>query len=132
MKNIFDMKHVRGVKAIALLKKGEMAGRIIANYSDNPAGSVCTVMVQIYGHKNGADGRNWATGTAGGGGYDKFSAAVSSALRSMGLLPDHDKTHAFTFEHKKVRLSGKIPVYSGSGNVRAAFEAAGYAYIEAI
>ena len=41
-KNIYDCKHVKGVSAIALYKAGKPAGKIICNWSDNPAGTVCT------------------------------------------------------------------------------------------
>ena len=47
MKNIHDFKHVKSVTAIALLKNGKPAGKIIANWSDNPAGSVCTACVML-------------------------------------------------------------------------------------
>ena len=118
MKSIYDYKHVAGTKAIALLRDGKMVGKIIANFSDNPAGSVCTASVILYGRESGI-------GRAGGYGYDKFSSAVAGALRSMGLLaarPHGDNTPD----------GEKIAVYAGAGNVREAFEAAGYTYLEVV
>lgn len=111
-KRIFDYKHVAGVTAIALLKDGKEAGKIIANWSDNPSGSVCTAQVFLYGQE-------WRTkpidacmiGKAGGYGYDKLSQAIYCALRVGGL--------------EKI-----IKVEPASGNQRTAFEDAGFTWVE--
>lgn len=124
MKNIFDMKHVKMVKAICLLKDGKEAGKIIGHWSDNPNGSVCTAQVILWNddrvkkvkEKIGESVCEFDAvmiGSAGGYGYDKFSAAIESALRKGDML-----------EHIKVK--------GGSGNERNAFQDAGYTWIGVI
>jgi hypothetical protein len=78
--DFYSLKHIKSVRAYALIYKGEMAGRIAANWSDNPAGSVCTAMVAVY--LGPLKEMPFVTGKAGGYGYCKFSAAVDHALRS--------------------------------------------------
>ena len=127
-KNIFDYKHVKSVSAIALLKDGKSAGRIVCNWSDNPAGSVCTSQVMLWdGEISGkVRTRHVKTeyhdfgqlpvvmlGKAGGYGYDKRSAAISAAIREGGI-------HEF------------LPVESGAGAERSVFEKAGFTWIEVI
>ncbi len=110
MKSAYDQIHVKSVKAWALLFNGEMAGRIVANYSNNPNGSVCTATVGCWnGPLKDTDA---STGRAGGYGYDKFSAAVSSALNKMGVKNDVD---------------GR-----GDSSVKALLEKIGYSVIEVI
>lgn len=77
MKNIFDQKHVKGVRAYALLLNGKLAGKVIANFSDNPAGSVCTADLIVWAGplKNSEDNRKMER--AGGYGYDKLAACLS-------------------------------------------------------
>lgn len=97
-KNIIDYKHVKSVSVLILTdKKKELAGKIIANYSDNPSGSVCTAQVFLYpsfktikpkikkydksllvigGQPYDAP----LIGTAGGYGYDKLSSAIANAF----------------------------------------------------
>ena len=95
MKYIFDYSHVKSVSAWALLDKTtkEPRGKIIANWSDNPNGSVCTVQVIFFddteklGLKT-APRKHFKTlapliGKAGGSGYCKFSSAVYEALRPV-------------------------------------------------
>lgn len=88
MKTAFEMPHVKAVKAWAMIFQGEMSGRIVANYSDNPNGSVCTATVGFWGGP--LKDTNSSTGRAGGYGYDKFSAAVSYALNKIGVKNDVD------------------------------------------
>ena len=93
MKQVNDLKHVQGTTAKAILFNGKPAGRLIANWSDNPAGSVCTASVIIFGGpladmkhpKTGAslDYRN--TGKASGYGYDKLSQAVWQCFKNAGI-----------------------------------------------
>jgi len=110
MKSAYDQKHVKAVKAWALLFNGEMAGRIVANYSDNPNGSVCTATVGFW---NGPlQDKNTTTGRAGGYGYDKFSAAVSYALNKIGV---------------KNEVDGR-----GDSSVKSLLEKIGYSVIEVI
>lgn len=89
-KSIFDYKHVRSVNAWALVHDGNHAGKVVANWSDNPAGSVCTVCVIIWiGTLCDKGERFDAKGKAGGGGYCKFSAAFESAMRDQGCKGVH-------------------------------------------
>jgi len=110
MKSAFEMPHVKSVKAWAVTFNGEMAGRIVANYSDNPNGSVCTATVGFWDgpFKN----TSAATGRAGGYGYDKFSAAVSYALKKISVKNDVD---------------GR-----GDSSVKSLLENLGYSVIEVI
>jgi len=137
-------------KAMALLDPdtGGECGKILAYYSRNPAGSVCHASVILYNkgwevlekcNPKVKRPENWnSEGKAGGYGYDKFSAAVSSSLHKMNLAGNHDDIKDFTFgngnscseESQKIHADaiqaikdkGIIPVYSGAGNVREAFE----------
>ena len=127
MKNIFDYKHVKMVSAIALLKEGKSAGRIVCNWSDNPAGSVCTAQVMLWDGVISAKIKQKhlkteyldcmmpavMIGKAGGYGYDKRSAAISAALRAGGIWD-------------------LLPVQGGAGNERSIFEAAGFEWIDVI
>lgn len=81
-KTAFDLKHVKSVCCIALLHEGRVAGRIVANYSDNPNGSVCTATIHVWGGP--LNNLPSMTGKAGGYGYDKLEAAVSDSLRECG------------------------------------------------
>lgn len=112
-KSIFDYKHVKGTTAVCLLnaKTGEYCGRIVANWSDNPAGTVCTACVMLFGNTpiEGVE-HSHAQGKAGGYGYDKLSQAIWSALKTM-------------------KLADKIKVEPASGNQQTAFEDAGFKYI---
>lgn len=122
MKSAYAMKHVKGTTAIALIKDGQLAGKIVANWSDNPAGSVCTATVHIL-----HDG-HWfcGTGRARGYGYDKLSSATYEALRSSSADHYERNKEAQTINRD---LSNVINVYPGAGNQRQAFEDAGYQYV---
>ncbi len=73
----FDSFHdSKGWKASALLYKGAEAGKIVAAHP----GSVCVVTVCI--HTGPLASMPSTTGRAGGGGYDKHSAAFASACRA--------------------------------------------------
>lgn len=121
MKNIYDYKHVRSVSAYALLQKGKYVGKIICNWSDNPAGSVCTAQVMLWDGKispkikrervSGYEVKHTMIGKAGGYGYDKLSSAIYSALERGGI-------------HKLIKVE------PGGGNVRKAFEDAGFELLE--
>lgn len=94
MKNARDLKHCKSVSAIALLYKGENAGRIVANWSDNPNGSVCTASVTVWIGPLAIEDKitvdlmgndteitqSTRTAKAGGGGYCKLSHAIGGAL----------------------------------------------------
>lgn len=110
MKSAFEFNHVKSVKAWAVLFDGEEAGRIVANFSDNPNGSVCTSSVGFWAGP--LKGKESSTGRAGGYGYDKFSASVSSALSKIGVKNDVD---------------GR-----GAASVRSLLEGLGYQVIEVL
>lgn len=93
MKTITQFSHVAGTTAKALIYEGKPAGRIIANWSDNPNGSVCTASVIIWGgplkdaknEKNGKEFNYGNMGKAGGYGYDKLSQAVWQCFKNVGV-----------------------------------------------
>ena len=107
MKQVNDLKHVKGTTATALLFNGKPAGRIIANWSDNPNGSVCTASVIIFAGSLEGLGLDYTiTGRAGGYGYDKLSQAVWQCFKQCGI------------ECEILR--------PGNGQVREEFEKRGY------
>jgi len=85
-KNIFDYKHVKQVSCYSLQDKTtkDITGKIIANWSDNPNGAVCTAQVILWNSNNynltQCSGEPIAIGKAGGYGYDKLSAAIDAAM----------------------------------------------------
>jgi len=121
-RSIWDFKHVKSVTAISLMHSGKPAGKIIANFSDNPAGSVCTAAVFIWEgpltisekykvklmDKETMLTSNSRMAKASGYGYCKFSQAVGEALRATWL-------------------NGR-----GEGAIRKYFESEGYEYIQVI
>ena len=125
-------------KVLLLLDKdtGEEAGKILAYYSDNPAGSVwhAKVILYFYGcNILGIENNESMEGKAGGYGYDKFSAAVADSLHKQNLGLTHDQMSKYVFrnsgddinarkeQEEEIIASKKIPVYSGAGNVVEAF-----------
>ena len=79
MENIYDMKHVKSVQAFALLLNGKLAGKIVANYSDNFNGSSCTASLFCWA---GVLANNEAKNVkpmacAGGYGYDKLASCMN-------------------------------------------------------
>lgn len=119
IRNVFDLKHVQGVRAWALMHKGKMAGKIVANFSDNPAGSVCTAQVIFWtgplaDNSEAGARKGPALGKAGGYGYDKFSAAVEQSLIKQGIDP-------------KVSMGGV-----GDSAVKTFLEKNGYTVLEVI
>ncbi len=115
MRTAFDCKHVKSVHAWALLHpdapNGRGAGRIVADFSDNPAGAVCTATVCVWAGPLAE--MPASTGRAGGYGYCKFSAAVDEALCKAGQ--DAGDMHG-----------------RGGSAIRKWFEARGYQCIEVI
>ena len=93
MKTISNFKHVSNVTAKAIVYNGKQAGRLIANWSDNPAGSVCSASVIIWAGpladckhpKTGAAFNYRNIGKAGGYGYDKLSQAVWQCFENAGV-----------------------------------------------
>ena len=95
MKTVNEMKHANSVTAKALIFDGKPAGRIIANWSDNPAGTGCSASVIIWkgplanckNEKTGKELNYGNIGRAGGYGYDKLSQAVYQCLTNAGIEP---------------------------------------------
>lgn len=83
MRTALDCKNVKGVRVWVLLRGNEICGRMVASFSDNPRGSVCTATISAWAGP--LAGNEKLTGRAGGGGYDKLSSAISSALNSGGF-----------------------------------------------
>lgn len=118
MKRAIDGKHAKSVTAWALLLNGKYVGRIVANYSDNPSGSVVTADVVAW---DGAlEPEECLTGRAGGHGYHKLSAAVSDALeRGKGWNAEQRDAIA--------KMHG-----AGEGRMRTFFESLGYVVAEVL
>lgn len=107
------MKGPKSTTAWALLYEGKEAGRVIANWSDNPAGSVCSASVIAFHGPLAEYGFGYDTvGRADGYGYDKLSTAVSRCF-----------TKAF--------CPTKV-LKAGNGETRAEFAAWGYTVIEVL
>lgn len=99
-RNIYDFKMVKSVSAIALMYESKLAGKIVCNWSDNKAGTVCTAAVyiwegpltisekykvQLMGDDATELTSNHRMAKAGGYGYCKFSQAVGEALKATHL-----------------------------------------------
>ena len=93
------------VKVAVLLKDGKMVGKILAHWSKS---HVCRVSIYFFRRNIGR-----LEGKAGGGGYDKYSAAVWDALNKAGL-------------------DDEIKVEPGAGQVEQSFELAGYTYLDVV
>lgn len=119
-KHITDLKSVKNVTAKAILFEGVPAGRLIANWSDNPSGSVCSASVIIWSgplayiinEKTGKSFNGTNIGKAGGYGYDKLSSAVWECFNNVGV------------ETKKCQ--------PGNGAVNEEFEQYGYVIFDVI
>jgi hypothetical protein len=119
MKRVHEMKGPQSTTAWALLFNGKPAGKMVANWSNNSNGTVCSASVYIY---NGPLDLKQQTskykldfgniGKAGGSGYDKLSQAVYQCFLNCGI------------ETKTVRPA--------NGRTRDEFEAWGYEVIEVI
>jgi hypothetical protein len=74
----YDCRHAKSVLAWGLLHDGKMAGRLVADYSDNPAGSVCTLTLSVWeGPLKDLPVSTPRTARTGGYGYCKASAAFA-------------------------------------------------------
>lgn len=121
----FDIDRMEDTVYI-LVKPGtdEKQGHIKAYYSK---GGVCYAEVVLYCYNLLTGEYFRGIGKAGGYGYDKFSAAVASALHNGGMEYTHKDISAFVFGKvdnvQAIYAKGKkiIPVYSGTGNVFEAF-----------
>lgn len=116
MKRVTEMKGPQATTAWALLYNGKPAGKLIANWSDNRAGSVCSASVIIWGgpldmkENKGFDFS--IVGKAGGYGYDKLSQAVWQCFKKSGI---------------DVKV-----VSPGNGQTREEFEEWGYEVVEVL
>ena len=88
MRSAYELSHVKSVSAMALTHRGGHAGNIVANWGDSDQGSTCTLTLSIWAGPLKGDK---ATGRAGGGGYDKWSAAFDDAARASH--PEMDIPH---------------------------------------
>lgn len=88
-KSAYDYAHVKMSTAKAILFKGEYAGKIVCNWTDNPAGTGCIMTLNFW---KGPIAK-WMKGTitvregSGSSGYDKLSAAFESCIRKMDKAP---------------------------------------------
>ena len=119
MKRVTEMKGPQNTTAWAFIYEGKPAGKLVANWSDNPMGSVCSASLYFYAgpldlkEQHGAKRLDFGNvGKAGGYGYDKLSQAVYQCLRNAGIEP--------------------LKVKPGNGATRDEFEAWGYTVIEVI
>ena len=118
MKRVFDMKGPKSTTAWALLHNGNYAGKLVANWSDNNAGTVCSASLLIWsGPLSDPEKVNHKfnfgiVGKAGGYGYDKLSQAVWQCFQKAGI------------ETKIVKPA--------NGRTREEFEAWGYTVCEII
>lgn len=113
MKQVNEMKGPKSTTAWALLYEGKEAGRVIANWSDNPAGTVCSASVIVFHGPLAEYGFGYDTvGRAGGYGYDKLSQAVWQCFDKVGC-------------------PAKV-VRPANGQTRDEFEAWGYTVIEVL
>jgi hypothetical protein len=127
-------------------KTGEKEGRILARWTNS---GVCRAMVELYQGNSYNGVYTSGIGYAGGGGYDKFSAAVNDAchkctkseyidgtfkeIKNPINTGNHDKIKDFVFCNTSEERSARaargqalkdekiIPVYSGAGNTEEAF-----------
>ena len=133
MRSAFDGKHVMMVAVAVLVhpdsdREGAYAGRIVANWSDNPAGSVCTATVSINSGPLAFIPN--VSGKAGGYGYDKLSAAIYDALRRA--RDGEGEAWKYAYEADQEKCKGlDIPDFHGAGfsSVKAWLKTHGYIVI---
>lgn len=93
-KNYFGEKEMTGAVSVVALYKGDMREVIAARFWMGRSRSAMTVYCSVWlrGLPDQETGYNTlnagGTGTAGGGGYHKPSAALSEALESAGVTLD--------------------------------------------
>lgn len=116
MKRVHEMKGPKNTTTWALLYEGKPAGKVIANWSDNPNGTVCSASVYIFKgplikQQKGEFKLDFGTiGKAGGYGYDKLSQAVWQCFEKAGIKA--------------------LKVRPANGETRAEFESWGYEVFE--
>jgi hypothetical protein len=134
--SVYDMSHVKSVSFVVLAhpqstRPGNFAGRIVANWSDNPAGSVCTAQMSIW--EGPLSFIPNTIGKAGGYGYDKLSAAIESGLWKA----KEDKalrSSSMTQAERELMSALKWPNMGGAGFsvVRTWLGSFGYTVVDAI
>lgn len=134
--SVYEMTHAKSVSFVVLAhpqstRPGNFAGRIVANWSDNPAGSVCTAQVSVW--EGPLSFIPNTIGKAGGYGYDKLSAAIESALwkaKEGKALGSSSMTQA----ERESMSALKWPQMGGAGfgAVRTWIESFGYIVVDAI
>lgn len=132
-KSIFDYKFVKSVSVAILVDKEtkDVAGKIISNWSDNPAGTVCTSQVILWEpQKYGITPKREPyssrllegdydvsmIGKAGGYGYCKLSSSIATAI--------NDNTHGDT---PPAKFGGV-----GESGIRDYFDAIGLTYSQVL
>lgn len=94
-KNIFDYSQVKSVSVSILTDaEGDLQGKIISNWSNNPSGTVCTSQIILFKDFDNLKPKKVKTlignqelefnqiliGKAGGYGYCKLSQSIASAI----------------------------------------------------
>ena len=115
MKSAYELSHVKSVSAYAVTMPSgdgvEIVGKIVANWSDNPDGSVCTCTVSVW--SGPLAGLPKATDRAGGYGYCKLSAALCHAIR-RGM--DAAKSDPYVTDAQRAELAEiNPPTFDGCG-----------------
>jgi hypothetical protein len=131
-RNAFDCAHVKSVNVWALTHPDHpgIVGRIIANWSDNPMGSVVTATIHVW--KGPLRFIPSTTGTAGGGGYCKLSAAISDGINRARESADH---HQYLSAEDVASLKGlESTGFGGGGHSAVAkwFAQWGYGVVEVL
>lgn len=141
MKYVHEMTGAKSAFVI-LNRKREHVATVLANYSNNPAGSVVTVEVRNFDGKTPLQQRR-----AGGYGYDKFSAALAglvidghkmtdhcgarlTAPRKTGVWPSRKAKRGYTFANYSAEKGGFTDCYRMAG--LDYLRALGYTVIDAI
>ena len=87
MKTVPELKFCSGTTAWALLYQGKYAGKVIANWSDNPAGATCSASVVIWdGPLEPNEQLSYSNvGRSQGYGYDKLDSSIRKCLFAAGV-----------------------------------------------
>ena len=86
MKTVPELKFCSGTTAWALLYQGKYAGKVIANWSDNPAGSTCSASVVIWEGPLKSDKFNEQNiGRCGGMNWFKWAEAIVQCFDNAGI-----------------------------------------------
>ncbi len=97
MKRVTQTAAGKSISAYVILKKGKEVANVQAHFGNS------VVTVDIW-----AQGMELQQGRAGGGGYDKFTAALSNAVIDGIKLNDHCGTNEETEKILSLYHSGKL------------------------